>query len=138
MYKACSTCGHIHKVGEACPKKAKKKYKKLSELDQKTKDYKSFLSSSAWQKKREEIKKRDLYLCPICHEQGRYDGKRKYDKQKVEVHHILSVRKNWDLRLEKLNLITLCEFHHKKAEDGTIKKELLLKLAQTAENTPPV
>ena len=125
MKKACSICGRIHAIGEGCPLKPHKKHKKYSELTDFERKYKSFLSSSAWQKKREEIKERDLYLCPICLLEGRYDKKRKYDPQFLQVHHIESVRTAWTKRLENNNLITLCERHHKDAEEGRISKETL-------------
>lgn len=125
MKKACSICGRIHEVGERCPQKPAKKYKKYSELTDFEKKYKSFLSSSEWQKKREEIKERDLYLCPICTHGIRYDRKRKYDPQDLQVHHIESVRTAWTKRLENNNLITLCEKHHREAEEGKISKETL-------------
>ena len=125
MKKTCSICGRIHEVGERCPFKPVKKYKKYSELTDFEKEYKAFLSSSAWQKKREEIKERDFYLCPICTAKGRYDKKRKYDPQNLQVHHIESVRMAWTKRFENNNLITLCEKHHREAEDGKISKETL-------------
>ena len=77
------------------------------------------------QKKREEIKMRDFYLCPICTAKGRYDKKRKYDPQNLQVHHIESVRMAWTKRFENNNLITLCEKHHREAEEGKISKETL-------------
>lgn len=125
MKKACSICGRIHSIGERCPQKPTKKYKKYSESTDFEKKYKSFLSSFEWQMKREEIKNRDFYLCPICLIKGRYDNKRKYDRQKLQVHHIDSVREAWNKRLENNNLITLCEKHHREAEEGKISKETL-------------
>lgn len=137
MYKSCSFCGKIHKMGVVCPKKEKKKYKKINELDEENKAYKKFLSSVEWQKKREEIKTRDLYLCPICRRQKKYDGSQRYGEQKLEVHHIFNVRKHWDMRLDNYNLITLCELHHREAETGLLSKRMLRDLARLAEGTPP-
>jgi len=134
MLKACSTCGKIHKANETCPQKEKKKHgkrKNLTDFDQK---YIKFISSIEWQKAREATKTRFFYLCPICSVQGRYDGKRKYDAQRLEVHHIIPVRENWNLRLKKTNLICLCFWHHKLAENGVISRSELLRYTK---ESPP-
>ena len=57
MLKTCQYCG-IVPYNHICPHKAKGK-KEVTDIDR-------FRWTKAWQKKREEIKKRDLYLCQIC------------------------------------------------------------------------
>jgi 5-methylcytosine-specific restriction endonuclease McrA len=69
-----------------------------------------FRSSNAWAKKRIEIKKRDLYLCQACKAKGiyTYEG--------LEVHHIVPLDKDFSLRLDGGNLVTLCGRCHEEAE----------------------
>ena len=69
--------------------------------------------------KREEIKKRDKYLCQVCLKYGRFIY------QDVQVHHIIPINKDYDKRLDSNNLITLCTLHHKDAERGFISVEEL-------------
>lgn len=127
MLKSCSYCGRIHKQGDICQKKPKKQYKNKRKCNDFELKYNQFLSSFAWQKAREEVKERDLYLCVMCVAEGRLDGKRQYDPQILEVHHIIPVKEDWDLRLQKNNLITLCKKHHTDAEMGKIRREELRK-----------
>jgi 5-methylcytosine-specific restriction endonuclease McrA len=58
----------------------------------------------------------------------------KYVYQKLEVHHITPIVKNWQKRLEDSNLITLCVPCHKKAELGEIGKRDLLKIVAKNSN----
>ena len=58
MLKSCSYCGKIHDSKYICKEKPKQK-KEVTEADK-------FRWTRVWQKKREDIKKRDLYLCQIC------------------------------------------------------------------------
>ena len=46
----------------------------------------------------------------------------------LQVHHIIPIDKNYDLKLNESNLITLCSYHHKQAEIKKISKEELYKL----------
>ena len=55
MYRSCSVCGKIHPEDKMC----KRVYKKN------TKESK-FRNTNAWIKKRNQIKKRDKYLCQLC------------------------------------------------------------------------
>ena len=68
------------------------------------------------------MKKRDKYLCQVCLNDNIY----KYDD--LQVHHIIPIDKNYDLKLDESNLITLCSYHHKKAEQNKITKKYLYKL----------
>lgn len=131
MMKACPYCGRMHQINEVCPKKPAKKYKKKRNSNEFESKYNRFLSSFAWQKAREETKVRDFYLCSICSVKGRYDEKRKYDPQPLEVHHIVPVKEDWDMRLKKDNLITLCRKHHEDAEAGLISREELKELTKS-------
>ena len=121
MKRSCKYCGFMHEVGVICSKKPKRNYK----FKDKEKD--KFRSSYIWQRKREEIKQRDLYLCKVCMNKE-LNGEIKYNYEELSVHHIVPLEVDYSLRLENDNLITLCEKHHKEAEKGTIKAEYLKKL----------
>ena len=55
MLRTCSVCGGIHHEDNMC----KRTYKKNSYASK-------FRNSNAWITKREQIKKRDKYLCQMC------------------------------------------------------------------------
>ncbi|MBQ5332539.1 MAG: HNH endonuclease [Oscillospiraceae bacterium] len=103
-----------------CPNKPKK-FKNKTKKDK-------FRSTIVWQKKRNTIAERDLWLCRICLEQGHLNS------DSLQVHHITPLADDYSLRLEDSNLITLCPFHHEQAECGQISAEHLRELA----GTPPV
>lgn len=111
MYRTCTICGGIHHEDNMC----KRYYKKNTKASK-------FRNSNAWIIKREQIKKRDKYLCQVCLKDNVYN----YDD--LQVHHIIPIDKNYDLKLDENNLITLCSYHHKQAEQNKITKEYLYKL----------
>lgn len=122
MKKACSLCGGIHDRYESCPKSPHKK----EDYVIKDEIYK-FRNSAAWQKKREQIKKRDLYLCQAC--LNNLPGTvRQINREDLSVHHIQPLRTNFDKRLEENNLITLCEIHHSMADRGLLSAKTLKNL----------
>ena len=121
MKKSCKYCGRIHDIGFECPRKPKR----IKNLNNKEAD--NFRNTYAWQKKREEIKERDLYLCKACMDEG-INGKVEYVYEDLEVHHIVPLNTDYSLRLENDNLITLCNKHHKEAENGDIKVDYLRSL----------
>jgi 5-methylcytosine-specific restriction protein A len=122
MLISCGYCGLYHNRGETCPKryKAKRKPKEINEIIK-------FRSSRAWKNKREEIKKRDLFLCQICLLE-KYNTERKYNYKNLEVHHIYKLSEYFQFRLNDGFLITLCNFHHKMADSGKIPATELLKI----------
>ena len=121
MKKSCKYCGFIHEVGFECSKKTKRNYKmKTNEVD-------TFRSTYIWQRKREEIKQRDLFLCRVCRDKN-LNGKIEYNYEDLSVHHIVPLKTDYSLRLDNDNLITLCDRHHKDAESGVIKAEYLKSL----------
>ena len=71
-----------------------------------------------------QIKKRDKYLCQLCLKDNVYN----YDD--LQVHHIIPIAKNYDRRLDSDNLITLCRMHHEQAEKVIISKEELHELLE--------
>ncbi|MEG0899552.1 MAG: HNH endonuclease signature motif containing protein [Oscillospiraceae bacterium] len=120
ILKSCRYCGKIHKSDYTCSKvPQRKKY---------STEQNSFRNTSLWAKKRKQIKERDKYLCQICLEEL-YDAANKYNYTDIEVHHIIPLAENYDLRLEDSNLICLCAFHHHLADRNKIPKSLLNEIA---------
>ena len=111
MLRTCSVCGGIHHENNMC----KRTYKKNSYASK-------FRNSNAWITKREQIKKRDKYLCRVCLKDNIYT----YNN--LQVHHIVPIEKDNDKKLDSNNLITLCSYHHKQAEMNKILKEELSNL----------
>lgn len=118
MKKSCQYCGKVHDVSFLCPSKKRKFGKNPEE--------RKFRSSSKWTQKSIEIKERDLFLCRICLEKG------KVSWDKLEVHHIVPISENFDMRLNDENLITLCQKHHKEAERSEISRTHLMDLAKVS------
>lgn len=109
IQRVCAKCGGLHPIGTTC-------YKQEAKKDT---EARRFRNSRKWQKKATEIKQRDRYMCIYCLRQGRYNFKH------LEVHHIVPLAENIDLGLEDTNLATLCNEHHRQAENGEIpRKEL--------------
>lgn len=126
MKKACPYCGRIHEKQHDCGRKPKS-MKQYNDKDQ-------FRSTAAWQRKREEIKQRDHYLCQICL-QNQYDTIKRLNHENLQVHHIIPLEEDESKKLTDENLITLCERHHEMAEQGKIpREELSLILGR---NIPP-
>lgn len=123
MLKSCSNCGRIHNRGERCPnKKERPRLKNATEMSR-------FRSSIAWQKTRREIKVRDKFMCQVCVTE-KYNTTLKYNFTNLEVHHIVPIFEDWNLRLDMNNCITLCRYHHELAEDGTISRKELMNLVK--------
>lgn len=116
MYYSCKHCGRMHPVGVVCRERPTRKAKGDRETDR-------FRNTASWQRKREEIKLRDRYLCRVCLEEHKivYEG--------LEVHHIVPLEEAFAQRLEDCNLITLCVTHHKMAERGDLERGYLTALA---------
>jgi 5-methylcytosine-specific restriction enzyme A len=118
MLVSCAYCNGLHNRKDVCKKKVKKSYKKESTYISK------FRNTKAWQRKRNEVKKRDKMLCQYCL------LNHKYTFQNLEVHHIEAISINWNKRLDEYNLITLCSNCHKMAESKEIKASLLKEIAE--------
>jgi len=73
------------------------------------------------------IRRRDRFLCLACLFGIDGSGSR-ITTASLSVHHITPVTEDWDRRLDASNLITLCEEHHERAEDGSIDRNLLYDL----------
>ena len=118
MMKACPYCNSIHPIGYVCPKKpVRKKNDRIT----------AFRGSAQWQHKRENIRRRDGYMCRLC-AIGYGSEPIKYN-YKISVHHIEPLSEALEKRLDDNNLICLCSTHHEQADNNEIDKELLKKLA---------
>lgn len=115
MRKSCAYCGRVHPKDYICPAKPRK-FKNKTVKDK-------FRSTITWQKKRNAVAERDLWLCRVCLEQGHLNG------DSLQVHHITPLSEDYSLRLEDDNLITLCPVHHEQAECGQIPADHLRELA---------
>lgn len=107
----CAYCGMIHAKTFDCGKRTAKKKMRY--------DKEKFRSTAAWQKKAEEIKERDNYLCQVCI-RNLYHTKDRINTHNLSVHHAIPLNKDYELRLRNDNLITSCEQHHQMMEAGTI------------------
>lgn len=128
MLKSCQYCQKIHDSKYDCGKKPRKMNRRSV--------HDRFRYTSAWQQKRESIKERDRYLCQICI-RNLYDTVRQFNSENLSVHHANKLNDSYDQRLDDNNLLTLCEQHHKMADDGTIPKEQILSIIQEQQKHPP-
>ena len=120
----CSKCGIVPR-GHKCPYKTYKKKAYDTEAEK-------FRRTKRWKNKSIEIRQRDRYLCRVC-EANLYNTIQQFNFNTLEVHHIEKLNENFDKRLDNDNLITLCRYHHKMADDGNIPKKVLYGLI----NNPP-
>lgn len=64
-----------------------------------------FYESRKWKRKRQQILRRDGYMCQICKRYGRM-------REATEVHHIQHLEDRPDLAFNNDNLISLCRSCH--------------------------
>ena len=83
-----------------------------------------FRKTYEWKQKAKQIQERDKFLCKVCLA-NIYNTASIYNYFKLEVHHIISLEKDYDKRLDDENLITLCAYHHHMAEKGEIPAKVL-------------
>jgi len=125
MLKSCKYCNRIHDSKFDCGKKPMRK-KQGNNKDK-------FRWTSAWQKKREEIKQRDLNLCQVCIRKL-YNTHKQYNYNDLEVHHAVPLEQDFDKRLDNDNLLTICEKHHEMAERGEIPYKVIKSIIDEQEN----
>lgn len=127
MLKTCSRCG-IVPFDHVCPYRKRKYHKKDARAER-------FRNSAVWQRKRDYIKRRDLFLCQACRA-NIPPTFNIYNSKELEVHHIIKLAVDYELRLSDNNLITLCTIHHRMADRGEIEVETLRELLEKF-NSPP-
>ena len=115
-FVTCAFCGVVLR-GHKCPyqKKREKTTDKASDRFRKTK---------AWTQKSIEVRQRDRYLCQVCL-RNIYNTLDTINIKAVDVHHITPISEDYKRRLDNDNLISLCRYHHKMADDGIIPREVL-------------
>lgn len=123
-YITCSKCGVV-KRGHICPFRKSRQKSSDRESDK-------FRNTIRWQRKREEIKVRDRYLCQVCL-RNKYNTLDMLNFKNIEVHHITTINEDYNRRLDNDNLITLCSYHHHMADTGQIPKEDLYKIVAEIE-----
>ena len=128
MLKSCKYCMRIHDSKYNCGKKPQRK--------KHGNDKERFRWTQAWQKKREEIKQRDSYLCQICIRKL-YDTHNQYNYNDLEVHHGVPLEEDFEKRLDNDILLTICERHHEMAERGDISRREILDIAGEQEDKYP-
>lgn len=111
MYRSCKYCGRIVTESHKCTKKPQYPKKNIKIV--------KFRNSKYWKNKRKDILQRDKQLCRWCYLQN------KYVYNDIEVHHIVPLIENFELRLEDSNLISLCRMCHEEAEAGKITRDSL-------------
>ena len=128
IQKSCKHCGRIHAEGYICSKKPIR-HKRID-------DAVRFRSSAEWQAKRQQIKVRDNYLCQICIREL-YGTRRKYNYEDLQVHHVVPINSDEELRLDNSNLITLCSMHHAMCDRGEIPYDEVKEIIKQQEQSPP-
>ena len=128
VLKTCPTCGKLHAFDEVCQKQIENRRQYLLSAADKSKcdrdsKAKRFRSSQAWQRKRAEVRARDLNICRYC-----FLVKHKITTADLSVHHIIPIDNDYSRRLSGRNLITLCRECHELAERGGIPAEELRRL----------
>ena len=118
-YITCSRCGIVPR-GHRCPYRTYKKKAYDTEADK-------FRKTKRWTNKSIEIRQRDRYLCRVC-EADLYNTIQRFTYNELDVHHIVPINEDYNKRLDNDNLISLCRYHHKMADDGKIPREELYKL----------
>lgn len=124
MLKSCFYCGRIHDDKCLCNDK---KNSLFSSSSKKLTKAAKFRSSYAWTKSRDSALKRDKYCCVLCNYLND-NNFRKFNSDCLEVHHIIPIIENYELRNNLNNLITVCRRHHEECEKGVFSKEFQKKL----------
>ncbi|MBQ1777656.1 MAG: HNH endonuclease [Acidaminococcaceae bacterium] len=119
VLKSCSFCGKVHDFNAVCPKRIEYERRRSAQYDRRqyVRDSKAdkFRSTQAWQRKRNEVRERDLNVCRCCflvHHRITTEG--------LSVHHIIPIERAYSRRLSNNNLITLCRECHEQAEKGAM------------------
>lgn len=126
MLKSCQYCGRIHDAKNACAEKRQADAARWSRREN-TKAA-GFRKTAAWTELSKSIRARDNYMCQCC--KARMPGTiRAYNTQDLSVHHIVPIEEDYDLRMERSNLLTVCGVHHEMCEAGIIDRETQRALA---------
>ena len=122
ILKACSRCGKVHPKDYKC--NYGQKYEHHGEPAK-------IRSQYDWKQKSLYIREQAKYMCEYCFSMG------VITTEGLSVHHIEKLSDRPDLAYNNTNLICLCSLHHQQAEDGTISKEILKKIAGDRDKSSP-
>jgi 5-methylcytosine-specific restriction endonuclease McrA len=115
MLRSCSKCGRIHDINFKCNGGGRLPKTNEQALRRRT----------SWTNKSRDIRERSKYLCAVCLDQGNARA-----DDDIEVHHIRKLRDYPEGLLEDENLIALCTFHHKQADNNELDTDYLRELAK--------
>ena len=132
MLRSCQYCGRIHDRKYICPQKQRNILERQEKRNEKNREAYQFRDTKTWREKSRQIRERDRYCCQVCI-RGLHDPERQFETDGISVHHIASIREDWEKRLNNENLISLCRRHHEMAERGEIEKTELEKIAKEQE-----
>ena len=121
----CKHCGIVSR-GHICP--YRQRYKKNGD-----KQCDAFRKTNRWKDKSIEIRQRDKHLCQVCL-RNLYNTLDFLNYESVDVHHIIPLSVDYNRRLDNDNLISLCRYHHKMADDGKIPKDVLFDIVNDISN----
>lgn len=113
IYRKCSECGKKVLEGTLCQcevnkrKESYKRYKSKRLQDKEERERQKFYTSNSWLTLSENVKKHFFGLCIVCWFKGLTTGSE-------YTHHIETLKDRFDLRLNELNLVPLCDCCHKK------------------------
>ena len=127
MLKACKYCLRIHDTSIDCGRKPQRKKQK------RTTD--NFRNTSKWQRKRQQVRTRDLNLCQICR-RDLYGTIRTFNSENLSVHHNVPIEEDETRALDEENLLTMCSRHHDMAERGEIPRDEVQAIINE-QNSPP-
>lgn len=119
MLRSCCKCGRIHDINFKCNGGGR-----LPQTNEQ-----ALRRRSSWTYKSREIRERSLYLCAVCKDQGILKA-----DDNVEVHHIRKLKDYPEGLLEDDNLVCLCTYHHKQADNGELSEDYLKSLAQARDD----
>ena len=125
MLKACQYCGRIHDKRVDCAAKRRTIAERDAIQRERSERIRRFRSSGVWQRKAKAIKHRDNDTCLVCLDEFRTLFQRSGELIGSEVHHIVPLAEDFEMRLDDENLITLCRTHHEQAEAGELAPEYL-------------
>ena len=71
----------------------------------------------------------------LCCQAGLEKTYKKFNTEELDVHHIIPIEEDFNLRLSDDNLITICKVHHEMCEAGIISREQQMSLlSKTSED----
>lgn len=130
MLRTCKYCGRVHRAENPCEAKARAEAKRRGR--KRNSRANAFRQTNDWTLMSREVRSRDKYLC-LCCKANLLGTRRTMNSKDLSVHHIEPLHENFDKRLDRYNLITVCAMHHEMCEKDEISRELQKTLVTTSE-----